>query len=425
VKAWLDDGDVRLYHGHTLEVLRAMPDASVDCIVTSPPYYGLRDYGVEGQIGLEATPAEFIAVLVDVFRECRRVLADHGNLWVNMGSSYAGDVARRGGASDGRLGRARPGSTDHGSACPDLKALSNRGTSSPLRSSADRTQDTEPLALAYLYSTIDALAWQQKDLLPTPWLLGLALQADGWILRKDNIWAKRNCMPESATDRTTSAHEYVFHLVKRPRYFYDADAVREVSSHPELVGKTQRVDYRPDGVLASGRPSKTVVMRSANRNLRSVWEIATQPTPEAHFATYPEELVRRCVLAGCPGWVCETCGKPRERIVEARSLNRSELPREHPEWRPRRYDDGKAGDPQSPGPGQRFHESKTTGWSDCGHNAYRRGVVLDPFIGSGTTCKVARDHGRHGVGIDLSAEYLRIAAKRLQQLSLITGEGAA
>jgi hypothetical protein len=160
----------------------------------------------------------------------------------------------------------------------------------------------------------------------------------------------------------------------------------------------------------------------AGRNIRSVWEIATQPYHEAHFATFPEALAERCIKAGCPEQVCGTCGAPRTRLTSSRSLDRNELPRDHPEWRPARYDNGKAGDPQSPGPGQRFSDVTMLGWSDCGHNNYRPGVVLDQFMGSGTVALVARNQRRRSVGIELNEEYARLCARRLQQLSLLSQE---
>jgi DNA modification methylase len=399
----------------------------VDCIVTSPPYYGLRDYGtgewvggdadcdhqaharraerprngltggtatvdeatfyrdvcgrcgarrVDQQIGLEPTPAEFIAVLVDVFRECRRVLADHGNLWVNMGDSYGtrySSVRPAGGAGFREDGRER------------------------------RKQDLGA-----------------KNLLGMPWRVAFALQDDGWILRRDVVWFKSNPMPESVTDRCTSAHEYVFHLVKRPRYWYDNDAVREEATWDRWSSKQSSLKYGHDNKMQAARLGRQWTeaeldrYRSQGRNLRSVWEIATQPTPEAHFATYPEELVRRCVLAGCPEWVCETCGKPRERIVERGELVGKD---QGGNYAARDIDPMVRRNGGTPG---MAYENLTLGWSDCGHNTYRRGVVLDPFIGSGTTAKVARDHGRHAVGIELKRAYLQIASGRLAQQSLLT-----
>lgn len=228
---YLHDHDFVLWNGDAIDVLRTMPDASVDCCVTSPPYWGLRDYGNDRQIGLEPTPAEFVQRMVEVFREVRRVLADHGTCWVNLGDSYT---------SGGRDG--------HGTRV-GYKQQTNRG----MNGSSDPTRPPQPDGL------------KSKDLVGVPWRVAFALQDDGWWLRSDIIWAKPNPMPESVTDRPTKAHEYVFLLTKSQRYFFDQDAVRE---------------------------------RSGGRNARSVWEIATQPYAEAHFATFPQELPRRAIAAG-------------------------------------------------------------------------------------------------------------------------------
>lgn len=248
---------------------------------------------------------------------------------------------------------------------------------------------------------------------------------EGWFLRSDIIWAKcrPNPMPESVTDRPTKAHEYVFLLAKSPRYWFDQEAVREPhdpkweDSHYKyyraLGGSISHSQARMKDADGNGRAGSKY--HPNGRNIRSVWEIATQPFPEAHFATYPEELVRRCLLAGCPEWVCRECGKPRERIVRAigtgRAYERGALASDH----------RALGQPQRAGSGSGALSVATTtlGWSDCGHGNYRPGVVLDPFVGSGTTALVARNHGRHAIGIDLRADYLELAAKRLQQLSLL------
>ncbi len=394
MSVYLDDGDVVLHLGDVLDVLRAMPDGSVDCCVTSPPYFGLRDYGVEGQIGLEPTPDEFIARLVGVFAEVRRVLAVHGSCWVNIGDSYAAQGGAHGGRDDNQRGVGAKRLHDEGAGDQELRRPPN--------------------------------GMKPKDLLMMPARVALALQADGWWLRKDIIWAKPNPMPESVTDRPTSAHEHVFLLTKAPRYYYDAEAVREAMK-PETAARG-KYGFKPgahdehnnygDGFRHSN--GKPVEFNPGGRNMRDVWTISTEPTPEAHFATFPTELVRRCLAAGCAKRVCAACGVPRRRIVD-RDLVATR---------------GKVGDHQGEGRSDRMdagssftwnggvyghYETTTTGWTDCGHDVYRPGVCLDPFIGSGTTAKVARAMGLRAVGIELNAEYLAIAAKRLQQLSLLGG----
>lgn len=319
-KPWLDDGDLQLYHGDVLAVLQGLPAGIAQTCVTSPPYWGLRDYGTgDAQLGLEATPDQYVAKMVEVFREVRRVLRDDGTLWLNIGDSYNANQ----GAGFNAHRDTRPHLSGEGVGQKRIDAA-NRNTAMP------RPPGLKP-----------------KDLVGIPWRLAFALQADGWYLRSDIIWAKPNPMPESVTDRPTKAHEYVFLFSKQPRYYWDADAVREPSDHPHLAGKLQKVSYHDDSAMRNDGDS--VAVRTAARNLRSVWQIATQPFPEAHFATYPEALVERCIKAG-----------------------------------------SRDGD-----------------------------LVLDPFIGSGTTAAVARRHGRRSIGIDLSADYLSIAAKRTQQLSLL------
>jgi DNA modification methylase len=242
----------RVLVGDVLEQLATLPDGCVQTCVTSPPYWGLRDYGVPGQLGLEPTPDEWVAKMVAVFREVRRVLRDDGTAWVNMGDGYN---AQQGAGYPGYGGR-------NVAADPGIR---------------------RPSGLA------------PKQLIGQPWRLAFALQADGWWLRSDIIWAKPNPMPESVTDRPTKAHEYVFLLSKRARYFYDADAVREAAEY----GYSPTT--RGNGTISAGgnRESRTVTRGDGgNRNLRTVWTIPTHPFPEAHFATFPPKLVEPCIKAG-------------------------------------------------------------------------------------------------------------------------------
>ncbi|MBY6273924.1 MAG: hypothetical protein CW346_17265, partial [Bacillaceae bacterium] len=223
-------------------------------MVTSPPYFGLRNYGVDGQIGLESTVEEYVQTMVEVFREVRRVLRKDGTLWLNLGDSYNGSGGAGGDYAEGGLKEGQP---------------------------------------KYPGRRLDGL--KPKDLIGVPWRVAFALQADGWYLRSDIIWSKPNPMPESVTDRPTKAHEYVFLLAKSERYFYDADAIREPHT-VDWIGRNIKSAKgnkdRNDGGKAceTGNP--------AGRNKRSVWEISTKPFPEAHFATFPPELPEICILAG-------------------------------------------------------------------------------------------------------------------------------
>lgn len=261
-----------ILHGDAVQMLKTLPDNSVHCCVTSPPYWGLRDYGVDGQIGLESTPEEYVSRMVEVFREIRRVLRDDGTCWINLGDSYAsGGVGRNdadrniGGRGGNKLGSGNPGSQGR----------------------------------IYIDSGLKA-----KDLVGIPWRVAFALQADGWYLRQDIIWHKPNPMPESVTDRCTKAHEYVFLLTKSAKYWYDAEAVKERSQYFGIDSRSGKGNIRYDGKRTetpnalSGQQSFVTV--NQNRNRRSVWSITTKPYKGAHFATMPPGLANTCILAGCP-----------------------------------------------------------------------------------------------------------------------------
>lgn len=251
-----------IHIGDCREILRTLPEQSVQCCVTSPPYYGLRDYGVDGQIGLEETPERFITQLVDVFREVRRVLRDDGTLWLNIGDSYA-----------------RTGGTD----CKVSASAQVGSTRNTLEQMSDRTSNAAAIGL------------KSKDLIGIPWMLAFALRADGWYLRQDIIWHKPNPMPESVKDRCTKAHEYLFLLTKSARYCFDADAIAETSVKGS-AGSTFNSGKTATHQL--GRSSDAHREDGETRNKRSVWTIPTAPFKEAHFATFPPALVEPCILAG-------------------------------------------------------------------------------------------------------------------------------
>jgi len=260
-------GKYHIIEGDVIDGLRTMADESVNCCVTSPPYWGLRDYGHDGQIGLEETPEAYVSKMVEVFREVKRVLRNDGTLWLNLGDSYN---AYNGGAGPG--------------------------------SKLSKTQTEERPKLQTGFG-LRAKSMKPKDLVGIPWRVAFALQADGWYLRQDIIWSKPNPMPESVTDRCTKAHEYVFLLSKSGRYWYDADAVKEEATYPDdkrrpLVSKGA---WQMDGRVQRENGGGVAYDHDTDRrNRRSVWHIATQPFPGAHFAVMPQKLVEPCVLAGCP-----------------------------------------------------------------------------------------------------------------------------
>jgi len=296
------DNMATLYCGDCIDMLRQLPDESVHCVVTSPPYWGLRDYGVDGQIGLETTPMEYIDHMVAVFHEVKRVLRDDGTCWVNMGDTYA---------------------TGAGACC-----IENGDHCGFLRKTAD--SGAMPVCPP---NRMKLPGLKAKDLIGMPWRVAFSLQADGWYLRSDIIWSKPNPMPESVKDRPTKAHEYIFLLSKSERYYYDAEAIKEPASPASIVRWNQDIQNqsgstrayagakRNGPMKAVGGPKKdkqrghsrrhagfndrwdhmTREEQSAmGRNKRSVWTVATKPFKEAHFATYPPELIEPCILAGCP-----------------------------------------------------------------------------------------------------------------------------
>lgn len=328
---------VEIIVGDCLASLRAMPAQSVHCCITSPPYFGLRDYGHEGQIGLEDSPAAFAAKLVEVFREVRRVLRDDGTLWLNLGDSYS-TQSKWGGATGGKAAAGLHGALGGG------RQKARRGI-------------------------------PDKNLIGIPWRVAFALQDDGWYLRQDIIWHKPNPMPESVRDRCTKAHEYIFLLSKRPRYYFDGEAISEAladstvarlaqPTHAEQRG-SDRVPGKTNGTMkavggaysfarstatqgmpgapAQHRPDREPVEYRSRRNKRSVWTVTTKPFRGAHFATFPPDLIEPCVLAGCP----------------------------------------------------------------------EGGTVIDPFGGAGTTGLVAQRHGRRAILCELNAEYAQLARDRI------------
>ena len=299
----------KIITGNVIEVLKELPDCSADCCITSPPYLGLRDYGVSGQLGLENSVEAYINRLTDIFREVRRVLKNDGTLWLNIGDSYVSSNSE--------------------------------------------------------YSNC-----KRKDLIGIPWLLAFALRDDGWYLRQDIIWEKPNAMPESVKDRCTKSHEYIFLFSKQSKYYFDYEAIKEpavgfnniapAGSKGTLrpnsrLRKGNSRTFRGGGVYTKGQSfnNSAEAMRESHgnsenvtglRNKRSVWTVATQGYKEAHFATFPEKLIEPCVLAGSR--------------------------------------DG--------------------------------GIILDPFMGSGTTAVVAKKHNRGFIGIELNPEYVEMAKRRLE-----------
>lgn len=380
-------GEATLHLGDCREILKSLPEQSVNTCVTSPPYFGLRDYGMDDQIGLEPTPDEFVAALVEVFREVRRVLRDDGTVWLNLGDSYA----RQAGNEESKL------ATLHTMSVGQKKVHEAGGMR--------KGKNKPPPGL------------KQKDLIGIPWRVAFALQADGWYLRQDIIWHKPNPMPESVRDRCTKAHEYIFLLSKSPRYYFDAEAIAEASTSSfgkGIINAEQKV-VGVDGHETKRAHSGWMGGDGKTRNKRSVWTITPKPFRGAHFATFPPDLVEPCILAGCPEKVCAMCGAPWVRVVEREkkptgrsddSVYSGAAFKDAPQsavWGPKKNLGGNA-------------TSKTIGFRatcDCNGDT-TSGVVLDPFGGAGTTALVANRHGRKSILCELNPEYLQIAADRLE-----------
>lgn len=338
-----------------------LKDKSVHCVVTSPPYWGLRDYGVDGHIGLEKTPEEYVENMVRGFREVWRVLRDDGTAWLNMGDTYAGSFGAMSHDINGKAKR-----TGSNKRPPSSFVKSKR-----IPRKSNRRDKAEVIPGRWGGGNAPASGHlKPKDLCMIPARVAIALQADGWYLRSDIIWAKPNPMPESVTDRPTKSHEYVFLLTKSPKYFYDADAVRE-----NRVGRLQEKSYHnPNNGKYDAAPHERwkhqfdgrIWGNPAGRNKRSVWTIATQPYNEEHFATFPAKLVYPCIAAGTSEkGVCSECGTPLG-LQPTCKCNADVVP----------------------------------------------AVVFDPFGGSGTVKEVAERMGRRGIVTDLKFEYCQMAKKR-------------
>ena len=394
-----------LLQGDCRQVLATLPAGSVQCCITSPPYWGLRDYGTAGQLGLEPTPEQYVANMVSVFREVWRVLRDDGTLWVNLGDSYSST----GGSNAKQFDIITTGHKklrDNG-AVPD-------------------------------YTRKVVLGLKPKDLVGIPWRVAFALQADGWYLRQDIIWHKPNPMPEGVTDRCTKAHEYIFLLTKSARYFYDNEAVKErgVMVAGDSAGSSQRDTQETHG-LGGGNSGINLAKQKlaaelrkngySMRNKRSVWTVTIKPFKGAHFATFPPDLIEPCILAGSAAKCCAVCYAPWERVVE------QGLPAPEPAHRnpTKRLEPGQAGNADAGNMGFRASKlsgqemskwkaenpDRTVGWEprcECGGET-QPSMVLDPFSGAGTTGVVAVQHGRRYIGIELNPDYLEMSRKRIQR----------
>jgi DNA modification methylase len=447
--------ETKIICGDVLQTLRRMKSDSVHCVVTSPPYFGLRDYGTakweggdpncphrpddtpeargiasstlgggknhtghkqegfkgtcsrcgavrnDGQIGLEPSPSEYVAKLVEVFRDVRRVLRQDGTCWLNLGDSYA-RAPTKGGSGPGGKNEDRWG---YGEA--NKQRVKNPNSKQATNRSADLDDVRNDVSF-------DGLA--QKQLLGIPWRVAFALQEDGWYLRQDIIWHKPNPMPESVRDRCTKAHEYLFLLTKSDKYYFDAQAIAEPSIY--APGKTKEVEREPgyyEGKWseqgAGGRNDKSFKAIRETRNKRSVWTIAPKPYKEAHFATFPPDLVEPCIAAGTSEHgCCPACGAPHIRKFE-KTLQTNDT------FKGSTFDKGKTATHQDgrAQEGERY-VSVFVGWGQsckCVPAPPQPSIVMDIFGGAGTTGFVAKNLNRHCVLIELNPEYVKLIEKRL------------
>jgi len=350
-----------LINADVIEGLRKLPDKSVHTVVTSPPYWALRDYGIDGQLGLESTVDEYLRKMVEAFREVKRVLRDDGTLWLNLGDKYS---------TSNPVGR---GDTE----------LMYPKNSARLRRGSFRRDKEDVIPNRFFRYDLP-----EKNLMLIPARVAIALQNDGWIIRSEIIWHKPNAMPESVTDRPTKVHEQVFLFSKNPRYFYDAEAVKQEqtgNSHPRGNGGNPK-SADPKSKIRANSSFQDALSKSFKlpngRNLRTVWTIATQSRADAHFATFPDELARRCILAGTSeNGCCPHCGAQWERIVQAEG-------------------------------GTIGH-----GWKpscSCEGNIPIPCTVLDPFGGSGTVADISREQNRSSILIEINPDYIDLQKQRLR-----------
>lgn len=454
-----------IHTGHVFDKLKLIPDNSCRCCVTSPPYWGLRDYGtaiwvggdpkcthsrstdlkkdlsgckpgqevgyaakrvekhkckkcgavrIDSQLGMEKTPEEYIANMVKVFREVKRILTDDGTLWLNIGDSYFGGKGQSG---DARGDKQKQRKENNESMSHVHQSIGEKGVVNPL-------QGKHPVI-------------KPKDLVGIPWMLAFALRADGWFLRSDIIWHKPNPMPESVVDRPTKSHEYIFLLTKSKTYYYDLEAIKTIAINPEddrrrIAQQHANNKSNPTDLVNGLRPRKSGNLERKDRpgapedtgkhqmgsvpyegvtaNKRTVWSVAIKPFKEAHYAVFPEALIVDCIKAGSSeGGKCMECGSPFLRLVKKEY-------KKHENWfgdkQNVRNSRGKAGSSYN-----EIVSVKTEGWKpscNCS-TAHKPDVVLDPFMGAGTTALVAKKLGRQFIGVELNPENVKLSVNRLKK----------
>lgn len=363
--------------GDSLETLKTLDSESVNFFVTSPPYWGLRDYGVEGQLGLESTFQEYISKLCDIFDEVKRVLRPDGTCWVVIGDTYSG---------------MKVGNTE----CYKNKSVVTNSFIKPKTHIKD------------------------KSLIQIPSRFAIEMSDRGWILRNEIIWYKPNCMPSSVKDRFTVDFEKVFFFVKNKKYWFEQQ-LEPTKTRDTLV--RDRDKTKLNNVPGRSRMAGLKENNYKYKNKRCVWKVTTKPYKEAHFAVFPPDLVEPMIKAGCPEFICNECGKPREKIFERvggpprGSHHKNHDIRVNPQGRPDTDTKVYGSDLSEIYRKYGYPQNKLKGYTDCGcDKGFSPGIVLDPFAGSGTTGEVAIRLGRDFIGIELNDEYVKLAEKRMSDI---------
>lgn len=364
----------KIYHGSCMDVIKTFPDKSIDCVITSPPYWQLRDYGWSGQWGMEKTFAEYLEHLWELMNEIWRVLKDSGTVWINLGDSYSG--------SNG-LGWKQNINTVNNS--------NGGGENEYLRKENGRTDSVRP-----------------KCLLLIPHRFAIGCIDKGWIMRNDIIWAKRNGMPESVIDRFSKKHEYFFFMSKSEKYYFDLDGIKDRTLTKDFNTRDRdvtKLNNTPGRTKMAGLKENNYDTKNPG-SVADFWDIPTKGSNDKHYASYNTKLIDKPIVAGCPQYVCNQCGKAREKIIKNTPMviKRSN----------RREDMGQPNGTAASGTMISPAINEIIGWTDCGCNVgFSGGIILDPFCGTATTGCRAIDLQRKFIGIEGKEEYVTIGNKKL------------
>ncbi|KKN50447.1 hypothetical protein LCGC14_0632780 [marine sediment metagenome] len=399
-----------ILQGDSLEQLKTLPDESIDCVMTSPPYWALRDYGVEGQLGLESTFEEYINKLCDIFDEVKRVLKKTGTCWVNLGDTYYGSGKGAGGdiTDSKQVWGFENKTTKNCEHCgKEFEGYAFQKFCGSACSGVDNTTREKKGEL------------KDKCLTLIPMRFAIEMVNRGWILRNNIIWQKPNCMPSSANDRFTVDFEYIFFFTKNKKYFFEQQIEETGTHYIRKISNNDKKVFGGEGYAGDQKANREGrIIETFGRNKRTVWPINPKPYKEAHFAVFPEELCETPLKAGCPSFVCIKCGNPKFPIYtpskEYEKLLKSQRKTEAYTSK-RREEAIKVGNAFGVKKVSAYPDYKISFEQTCNCNVeFTGGVVLDPFFGSGTTGVVALKQQKKFIGIELNPEYIEIANKRLK-----------